>query len=238
MNNFIRAEGNPKIAMLTQLISAIINLILAPIFIFVFDWGMKGAGLATVIAQAISSIWIISYFLTGRSSLKIRMKYLKPKLNIVGKIVAIGAPSFSLQLAASLINVILNRSLTIYGGDLAISGMGIVNTIQTLLIMPVIGISQGAQPIIGYNYGAEKYDRVKATLKLAIIGATIVVVAGFIGTRLFPEQLIAVFNRNDSELIKFGSHALIIFFIFLPMTGFQIISSNYFQGYRAKLNLQ
>lgn len=230
MNNFIRAEGNPKIAMLTQLISAIINLILAPIFIFVFDWGMKGAGLATVIAQAISSIWIISYFLTGRSSLKIRMKYLKPKLNIVGKIVAIGAPSFSLQLAASLINVILNRSLTIYGGDLAISGMGIVNTIQTLLIMPVIGISQGAQPIIGYNYGAEKYDRVKATLKLAIIGATIVVVAGFIGTRLFPEQLIAVFNRNDSELIKFGSHALIIFFIFLPMTGFQIISSNYFQA--------
>ncbi|GKU24606.1 MATE family efflux transporter [Clostridium folliculivorans] len=229
MNNFIRADGNPKIAMLTMLISALINAILAPIFIFIFRWGMVGAGLATSLAQVVSSTWIMSYFLMGKSSLKLRSKNLRLDSRIVRKILTIGTPPFAMQLSNSLLNVILNKTLIVYGGDLAISGMGIINSIQTLMLMPVIGVSQGSQPIIGYNYGAKKYDRIKETLKLAISAATIIVVIGFILTRLFPNQFIGIF-ASDEELIKFGTHALFIFFLCLPVTGFQIIGANYFQA--------
>lgn len=229
MNNFIRADGNPKIAMLTMLISALINAILAPIFIFIFKWGMVGAGLATSLAQVVSSTWIMSYFLMGKSSLKLRRKNLRLESRIVTKILTIGTPPFAMQLSNSLLNVILNKTLIVYGGDLAISGMGIINSIQTLMLMPVIGVSQGSQPIIGYNYGAKKYDRIKETLKLAISAATIIVVIGFVLTRLFPNQFIGIF-ASDKELIKFGTHALFIFFLCLPVTGFQIIGANYFQA--------
>ncbi|MBK1811119.1 MATE family efflux transporter [Clostridium sp. YIM B02505] len=229
MNNFIRADGNPKIAMLTMLISALINAILAPIFIFIFKWGMVGAGLATALAQLVSSTWIMSYFLMGKSSLKLRAKNLKLESKIVKRILTIGMPPFAMQLSNSLLNVILNKTLIVYGGDLAISGMGIINSIQTLMLMPVIGVSQGSQPIIGYNYGAKKYNRIKETLKLAISAATVIVVIGFILTRIFPNQFIGIF-ASDEELIKFGTHALFIFFLCLPVTGFQIIGANYFQA--------
>lgn len=230
MNNFIRAEGNPKIAMLTMIISAIINAILAPVFIFIFQWGMKGAGLATITAQAVSAVWVFTYFLRGKSSLKIKRKNLKLNSVLVGKIFSIGSASFAMQLANGLLNIILNKSLSAYGGDTAVSGMGIINSIATLLVMPVIGINQGAQPIIGYNYGAKKYERVKETLKLTAIGATAIVLVGFIATRLFPAQFITLFNSDDAALIQFGTEAIVIFFVFLPVVGFQIVSSGFFQA--------
>lgn len=143
---------------------------------------------------------------------------------------ALGAPPFAMQIAAGVLGVIMNRSLFTYGGDLAVSGMGVVMSVMMVLLMPVIGISQGVQPIIGYNYGAQKFDRVKEALKQGIMVATIIVCIGFLVTRLIPEQLVAMFNREDQELIKFGAHALRVFFIFLPIIGFQIISANYFQA--------
>lgn len=230
LNNFIRADGNPRIAMIRMLISALLNALFAPIFIFIFKWGMFGAGMATAAAQTIAAIWGSLYFLRGKSTLKIRMKYLKPDFRIFGKVLSLGFPAFSMQLIASLITVILNKSLMAYGGDVAISGMGIITSIQNLLLMPIIGITQGAQPIIGYNFGAEKYDRVKDTLKLAIIGGTIIVLIGYLGTRLFPEQFILLFNKNNPALIQFGTHALLIYFFCLPVIGFQIVGSNYFQA--------
>jgi putative MATE family efflux protein len=230
MNNFIRSEGNPKIAMYTMLIGALINTILDPIFIFVFHWGMKGAALATIIAQAVSAGWVLLYFLKGKSLLKIRKKYLILKPDYVFNILALGMASFAMQIAASVLNFILNKSLGKYGGDVAISGMGIVNSIITLMIMPIFGINQGVQPIIGYNYGAMKYDRVKEAYRLAVIFATVIVVIGWIVTRVFPEQLIYLFNTEDTELIAFGTHAIKRFLMFLPIIGFQIVSSNYFQA--------
>jgi putative MATE family efflux protein len=230
MNNFIRSEGNPKIAMMTMLIGAILNTILDPLFIFVFKWGMSGAALATIISQAASAVWVLYHFLSGKGTLRLRKKYFKLQMNTVVKIAAIGAAPFAMQMAASLQNVILNKSLVNYGGDVAVSGMGIVMSIMTLMIMPLFGINQGVQPIIGYNYGAKKYDRVKEALKLGIIAATIIVCVGFIAIRLFPSQFVSMFNKNDAGLIEFATHALKVFTIFLPIIGFQIIASNYFQA--------
>jgi putative MATE family efflux protein len=230
MNNFIRSEGNPRIAMYTMLIGAVINTVLDPILIFVFDMGMKGAAIATIFAQFVSAVWVVLYFLKGKSLLKLRLKNMMLKSSVVAGILALGIAPFAMQLAASIQNLILNASLANYGGDVAISGMGIVNSIVTLMIMPIFGINQGVQPIIGYNYGARKYDRVKEAYKLAVIFATVIVIIGWILTRVWPEQLVYLFNRTDTELINFGTLALRRFMMFLPFIGFQIVSSNYFQA--------
>lgn len=230
MNNFIRAEGNPRIAMFTMLIGAILNTILDPIFIFVFGWGIRGAAIATVMSQVASAAWVLYHFLGGRSTLKVHKKNLALRSHIVQKIVTLGAAPFLMQLAASLLNTIMNKSLNIYGGDIAISGMGIVSSIMTLILMPIFGINQGVQPIIGYNYGARKFDRVKKALKLAIAAATTVTCIGFAATRLFPTQLVSLFGKKDEELIEFGARAMTIFLAFLPIIGFQIVSANYFQA--------
>ena len=230
MNNFIRAEGNPRIAMYTMLIGAILNIILDPIFIFALQLGIGGAALATIISQAVSATWVLAYFLGSKSHLKIHVRNLRLKLYIVTKIAAIGSAPFAMQIAASLLSVIMNRSLNFYGGDVAISGMGVINSVAMLILMPIFGINQGVQPIIGYNYGAMKFDRVKTALKLGIIAATGVVTFGFIIVQLFPVQLISVFNRKDQALIAFGVHALRVFLIFLPIIGFQIVGASYFQA--------
>ncbi|MGE5679066.1 MAG: MATE family efflux transporter [Pseudomonadota bacterium] len=230
MNNFIRAEGNPRIAMLTMLIGAILNTILDPIFIFIFGWGIAGAAIATVLSQMASTSWVLYHFLGGRSTLKVHTANLILRSHIVERIIALGMAPFLMQLAASVLNAIMNKSLNLYGGDVAVSGMGVVTSITMLILMPIFGINQGSQPIIGYNYGALKFDRVKKTLKLAIAAATGITCVGFLLTRLFPEQLISIFNRNDAELLHFGTRALSIFLLCLPIIGFQIVSANYFQA--------
>jgi putative MATE family efflux protein len=230
MNNFIRSEGNPKIAMFTMLIGAILNVILNPLFIFVFDMGIAGSAIATVISQGVSAAWVLYYFIWGKSMLKLRIPNFKLRLGIVGKIVTLGAAPFLMQLAASVLNAIMNNSLITYGGDVAVSAMSAVMSITMLFLMPTFGINQGVQPIIGYNYGAKKYDRVKEALKLAILGATMIVTLGFAVTHLFSLQLMTMFNSKDTELITFGAHALRVFLIFMPIIGFQIVGSNYFQA--------
>jgi len=229
MNNFIRADGNPKIAMLTMFFGAGTNIVLDPIFIYVFKMGMSGAALATIISQFLSASWVILYFVGEKSRHKLKVKYMKLKSSVILKIVSLGLPGCLMQLANSILNAALNKSLIVYGGDIAISGMGIINSIQTILIMPIIGLNQGVQPIISFNYGAEKYDRVKTAANLAIKAATIIVVIGFFIIRLFPKQMISMFNR-EPELIDFGSYALKSWFLCMPVIGFQIIASNFFQA--------
>lgn len=229
MNNFIRAEGNPKTAMYTMIIGSVTNVVLDYIFIFIFHWGIKGAAFATVISYGVTSTWVLYYFLSGKSLIKIRLKNLKPRASVVQGIAIIGFPAFAMQITSSVQNMILNRSLGYYGGDLALATIGILMSIATLLVMPVIGISQGAQPIIGFNYGARRIGRVIGTLKLAVIWATVIVTIGFLISRLWPTQMIMLFNRNP-ELVNMGTHAMFIFFIFFPLVGLQIISSGYFQA--------
>ena len=229
MNNFIRAEGNPKIAMNTMLIGAITNIILDYIFIFIFKWGIKGAAFATILSYTVTSSWVLYHFLVGNSKLKIKVENLRLDKLMVKGILLIGFPTFVMQITSSMQHLILNRSLAHHGGDLALAAVGIFMSVSTLLVMPSMGIIHGAQPIIGYNYGAKRYGRVKDTLKLAIISATSIVTLGYLASILWPIQLISLFNENP-ELIKLGTHAMGIFFKFLPLIGVQLMSASYFQA--------
>ena len=229
MNNFIRAEGNPKVAMFTMILGAVLNIILNPIFIFVLKLGVAGSALATVISQMVTSIWVLYYFLSDQSSLKLHFVNLKLDKQIIREIVAIGVSPFSMQIAASVITVIFNKSLAFYGGDSAIAAMAVINGIVMMIFMPVFGINQGAQPIIGYNYGARKYKRVRQTLWLGILGATGFMVLGFLVTHLIPYGLMSLFT-SDPELIRVGVEGLKIYLVMLPIIGLQIAVVNYFQA--------
>ncbi|EGO86400.1 multidrug transporter MatE, partial [Clostridium botulinum C str. Stockholm] len=145
-------------------------------------------------------------------------------------IIAIGMAPFSIQVAASLVNIVFNKELMIYGGDLAVGAMGIINSITMLIIMSIISVTQASQPIVGYNYGSMQFDRVKETIKVAAIGATIIALIGFIGVEFFPKYLIGIFNRKDEELLRIGVSGIRINLFALPIIGFQIVGSNYFQA--------
>lgn len=229
MNNFIRAEGQPKIAMNTMLIGTVTNIILDYVFIFIFNWGIKGAAAATVISYGVTSAWVLYHFLSGNSMLKLKLENLKLKKIVIKMILITGFPTFVLQITGSIQQLILNRSLAHYGGDLALAAVGIIMSITTFLVMPAMGISQGAQPIVGFNYGSKNLDRVKDTLKLSIVAATAVVTIGFIASKIWPTQLIGLFNKNP-ELIEMGVHGMGIFFKFIPLVGMQMISTSYFQA--------
>jgi len=230
MNYCIRAEGNPKKSMATMLIGAILNTILCPIFIFGFKLGIKGAALATIISQAASAAWVMHHFLGGKSFLRLRTKNLKLLSALTGSILAVGAASFTMQMALSMSNVIMNRGLAHYGGDIAVSAMGAIFSIIFLMVLPILGISQGIQPIIGFNYGAQRFDRVKEALKSGVIVATVIATLGFVAIRLFPEQLMSLFNSQDPEFIVFGAYAMGISMIFVPVIGLQMIVAGYFQA--------
>lgn len=229
LNNFIRADGNPRIAMVTMLLGAGVNVVLDPLFIYGFRMGMTGAALATVISQTLSFSWVLAYFLGKRCNIRLEKKNLRIHRSTATRIFSLGLPNFSLNLASSLLNTVLNHSLIFYGGDIAVSGMGVINSLQTLLFMPVIGLNQGVQPVISFNYGARKFHRVRRAVGMAIVGATLIVVTGFTVTRLFPIQLISLFNR-DPELLDFGTKALSAWLLMFPVVGFQIIAANFFQA--------
>jgi putative MATE family efflux protein len=229
INNIIRAEGKPLISMVTMLVSAAMNTLLNPLFIFVFHWGVRGSALATVFTQIVISAYIIYHFTLGKSSLKLHKKNLKIEFAVLMKIFAIGLAPFLLQIAASITAFLFNHTLLIYGGEMAIAAMGVISRTAMMLLMPIFGINQGVQPIIGFNYGAKKYDRVKKALLLATVSATAICVAGFAATQLFSHEIIGLFNSN-SDLMHIGTRGIRIFLIMLPIIGFQIITTNYFQA--------
>ena len=230
MNHFIRAEGNPRIAMITMILGAVVNIILDAVFIFGFNMGVQGAALATVIAQFCAAIWVFSYFLGKKSTLRFRVRYLFPRLSIIKSILALGSSFFSMQMAGSVIWLFLNRALVHHGGDTAIAAMGIVHSITMFVLMPCFGINQGAQPIIGFNFGARKYKRVKKALLRAIGFATLICIFGFVMIMLFPEQLVSFFSKDNQELVNIGAHGLRLFLMMLPVIGFQIVATSYFQA--------
>jgi len=238
MNPFIRSEGNALMAMLTMLIGALLNFIFNPIFIFGLHMGVVGSALATVISQAVCSFWVLYYFTKGKSMLKLKRENMKLQKKIVKEILSIGMSPFAMQMAAGLITVTFNKGLAEYGGDLAIGAFSLIMSINMLILMPVFGLNQGAQPIIGYNYGAKSYKRVKTALKYASIVATLMTIAGFIIVQLFSVQIISIFNNSDKELIGLGSRGIKIFLIMLPLIGSQIVFTNYFQAVgKAKVSM-
>lgn len=229
MNHLMRANGKPKLAMITMFAGAGTNIILDPIFIYGFKMGMAGAALATIISQAVSMTWIVANFLKKDNEHRIQPKYMYIKGKNALKIASYGTPSFVLQSTNSVLGIILNNTLLKYGGDLAISGMGIVNSVQTILLMPLTGLNQGVQPIVSFNFGAKKYHRILAVEKLAITVATMIVTFGWLVTRIFPTTIVAMFNQ-EPELLKFGSFAIKSWFWALPVVGLQILGANFFQA--------
>jgi putative MATE family efflux protein len=230
INHFIRSDGHPKTSMFTQILGAVVNIILDPIFIFGFRWGIAGAAWATIISQFVSFLWVMLYFNSRFTALRFRLRDMKLEYHLSLKILAIGFAPGAMQTAIGLVNIILNRSLFFYGGDLAVTAMGIVYSILVIVFMPLQGLSTGIQPIIGYNYGAKQYGRVRRVFKLSVVCATIFVSLIFTLIQIFPGFFIAIFRNEAGELMDLSVRALRISTLFFPFLGFQILASNYFQS--------
>ncbi|MCC0651363.1 MULTISPECIES: MATE family efflux transporter [unclassified Clostridioides] len=228
LNNAIRAEGNPKLAARTMIVGCILNLILDPIFIFVFNLGIKGAAIATVLCQVVVFTWVAHYFIRGKSNLKLKKYNLKLDTNIIKKIFAIGMTPFAMEVAISITHVFTNNSLKAYGGDLAIGAMTALTSILLMFMMPVFGLNQGMQTIISYNYGAKQFERAKKTLILSIIVSIVILSFGFLVVQVYPEVFVGIFNK-DSNLMEIAVRGININLITLPIMGISIVGPVYFQ---------
>ncbi|EGT3954886.1 MATE family efflux transporter [Clostridioides difficile] len=228
LNNAIRAEGNPKLAARTMIVGCVLNLILDPIFIFVFNLGIKGAAIATVLCQIVVFFWVIHYFIRGKSNLKLKKCNLKLNKDIVKKVFAIGMTPFAMEVAISITHMFTNNSLKVYGGDLAIGAMTALTSILLMFMMPVFGLNQGMQTIISYNYGAKQYERAKKTLILSIIVSVVILSFGFLIVQVFPEVFVGIFNK-DSDLMDIAVRGISINLITLPIMGISIVGPVYFQ---------
>jgi len=238
LNNIIRAEGNPRIAMMSMIISAGTNIILNPLFIFGFGWGVKGSALATVISMIVLTVWVIFHFRSSKSVVKLKLVNIRFDVKIVLEILAIGISPFFMQIANSIVQGLINTKLIAFGGDLAVGAMGIVNSVLTLIIMAIVAINMASQPIISYNYGAQSYKRVKETLKLAIIMSSLIAFVSFVLVEIFPVQIVSLFNSSDPNLIEFGKEGLQMCLFALPIVGFQVVIGNFFQSIgKAKIAL-
>jgi len=229
LNGLIRAEGNARVPMTGMIIGAILNIILDAIFIIPLDMGVKGAALATVIAQLISVIYFMSYYFSGKSFLKIHSRNLVLKLDILKSIFAIGIAAFAMTVAGSISSIFVNRLLVGYGGDLALAAFGIIHRILMFAIMPGIVIGQGLQPILGFNYGAKRYDRAFRAIKIAVAAATACCTAVFLVLYFAPEPFVRIFT-TDEELIAIGSYAIKRLFLFLYLAGFMMVGGMVFQS--------
>jgi len=230
MNNFIRGEGNPTKAMVIMLVGAGLNVALDPLFIFGLDMGMQGAALATVLSQTVSALWVVHYYVSGSSLLKLQLRYFIPRWTIVKEIVAIGSPPLVMNLAACLLQAVLNHSLVRYGGDVAVSVMGVIFSAFMLLMMPLNGLCQGAQPLLGYNYGAGRPDRVRKTLLLTLGAGSLFALVMFILIQVGAGEIFQLFNAGDASFVAMGRHAIRINAAMLPLIGFQFVTANYFQA--------
>jgi putative MATE family efflux protein len=224
-----RAEGNARVSMYGMIIGAVVNIALDALFIIALDMGIFGAALATVIAQLISIIYYLSYYFSGKSLLKIHTGDLVPDWKILKRIFAIGVSAFAMSLTVSLSAILVNRTLLVYGGDIAISAYGIINRIIMFAIMPGIVIGQGLQPILGFNYGAGRYDRGLRVIKMGLIAASAFSIVVFFILYFFPEPFIRIFTV-ENELIISGEYATRRVFAALFLVGFGITSSIIFQS--------
>lgn len=229
LNNIMRATGYPQKAMLSSMLTVGCNIILAPIFIFVLNWGIRGAALATICSQFIGMLWVLYHFYSPKTYIRFQRHSMRLKQHIIANIFAIGMSPFVMNVCACCIVIFINNRLLNYGGDMAIGAFGILNRIQMLFVMIVMGITMGMQPITGYNYGAQHFDRVKRTLKLGITAGCIITTLGFIIGELFPGIFVGMFTDNY-ELTDEATLALRIGILSFPVVGAQIVITQFFQS--------
>lgn len=237
LNAFINTQGFATISMATVMIGAILNIILDPVFIFGFNMGVNGAALATVISQAISAIWVLSFLLGDKTKLKIKPKYFKLKKNIILPVFALGLSPFVMQSTESLLNVCFNSSLQKYGGDIAVGAMTILSSTMQFAMLPLSGLTQSAQPIISFNYGAKKVDRVKKTFKILLISCLIFSTIVWVLTLAFPQMFAKIFT-SDTQLIDKTIWSMRIYMGGVFMLGAQTACQNTFVSLgQAKISL-
>ena len=231
INAALRASGHPKQAMYATILTVCMNALLAPLFIYVLGWGIRGAAVATILSQLITLLWQIKLLSNPNELLHLQRGIYKLRSNIVKSILAIGMSPFFINAAACIVVIILNKGLRNYSsdGDMSIAAYGIANRVQFIFVMVVLGLTQGMQPIVGYNYGAKKFLRVKETLKLTIIWATIITTLGFVIGEGMPEAVSRAFT-TEQALVDSSSKAMRIMFIFMPTIGFQLVTTNFFQS--------
>ncbi len=229
MNNVIRSEGAAKVAMYSMVIGAIANIILDPVFIFVLDMGVRGAAIATVMARLVVIGWITYYYSTGQSFLKFSIKYMKPQLDILGEIIAIGFPALVRHAASSFVFGMVNQLAAFYGGDMAVALFGVNNRVIIFSFMPAIGIAQGMQPILGYSYGAGSYNRAREVILKSAFIATVFSSLLACVFFIFPKTVISIFT-HDPALLEMGPHALRLMTFALFVIGFQMIGGTLFQA--------
>ncbi len=229
INNVVRAEGNAKMAMMIMIISSVLNILFTPVFMFALNMGMRGAAFGTVTAQGITALYLLLYFITGKSSLSIRLPYLLPDFQLIKEILAIGASAFARQGSASVMLVIANNLLVHYGGDLAVAVLGIIHRVMMFTLMPILGIVQGTLPLVGFNYGAGKYMRVNKSIILAMKVSTLISFGAFLLVMTVPGPLMKIFT-TDPEVVEMGQTALRIMFALSMTVGVQMITGGVFQA--------
>ncbi len=236
LNNVIRSEGNARIAMVSMILSSVTNVVLDYLFIFKLNMGVKGAAYATIISMFVLMVWVLAHFRGKRSVIKLQRKYIRVDWPILLEITAIGLAPFSMQIANSFVQGLLNTKLILHGGDLAVGAMGIINSVLTLFIMAIVAINMASQPIIGFNYGAKSIQRVKETLRISLIAATVIAVGAFVFIEAIPGLIVKLFNNDSEVLYAIAVKGLRLVGLGLPIVGFQVVASNYFQSVgKAKL---
>ena len=237
LNMFITSQGQARTAMLSVLIGAIINIILDPVFIFALHMNVQGAALATVISQAVSATWVVHFLSSEKSAIQIRRKNMVPDLSIIKSIMALGISPFIMQATESAISIVLNRGLSMYGGDLYVGSMTILQSVMQLIFIPVQGFTQGVQPIISYNFGARKFDRVKKTYRMTICFTFAVATFLCILTLFFPGLFAGIFT-TDQELFALVKKVMPIFMAGIAVFGIQMGCQTTFMGLgQAKISL-
>jgi putative MATE family efflux protein len=230
-----RAEGNAKVAMNTMLIGAILNIALDPVFIIVLNLGVRGAAIATVLSITASCIFLLRYYLSGKSEVSFNLHHMRLKIGIIRQIFAIGVSDFARTAAMSMTTALFNNILRglgeglPMGGELPIATFGVIFRVISFVFMPMIGIAQGAQPILGFNFGARQFQRVKKSLSLAVKSTTAISVAGFLVFFIFPSQILRIFS-SDPDLLDLGKDAMRMLVIGLPLVGYQNIGTSLFQA--------
>lgn len=228
-NNVMRASGYPSKAMYTNIIGAILNCILAPLFLFGFKWGIRGAAIATDISMTVTAVWVMSHFFNKNNTLHFTHGIYRLSWKVISGVLYIGMAPFIINIAGSGINAILNNSLLRLGGDNAIAAIVVFNRFTTICIFTIIGICQGMQPILGYNYGSRRFGRLFSTLRLATIVATVITTLGSIAGHFFPREIASMFMQDETQ-IECAINCLRITTLGFWMVGFQIVATNFFQA--------
>ncbi len=229
LNGYINAQGFPRIGMLTTILGAVINVILDPIFIFALDMGVRGAATATVISQAISAAWVLRFLTGPNAALRLKRSKIGVNKERLKRIVSLGLPGFVMQGTNSLVSIVCNNQLQSYGGDLYVGIMTILNSVREMLSLPMTGITHGTQPIIGFNYGAKKNERVKEGIRFAFTVGALYLLCAWIVIMLIPEQMIGIFS-DEPETIAIGAQMLNIYFFGFVFMTFQSAGQMAFQA--------